>query len=350
LFVHSLSNIHRLIHDPPQPSLTPDLFDQSILAPLGNPDLYSLLKIVDDPLSLDENEPSLLTTSHYYETITLTEHISKLNKPFTLVSLNAQSIHAKIEEIRLFLHTLASKNVLIDVLCIQETWLSKSDDSSQIELENYSCFLKGKTISAHGGLAIYIRKEHTAQVLNSIDHPNYFESLFLKIGSESLEKPLMIGNIYRLPNPSNDAISNFANDFESILLQVNRQNADCILSGDFNIDLLKQPEKPLFKQYLQSIISASFVPKITLPTRFSNNSATLIDNVFLNLREQGQSKTSAGIILTKISDHQPCFLTIERLKKIQMMPHTTTITSRSPNYCENIKTHIRNFDLLSKMN
>ena len=51
-----------------------------------------------------------------------------------------------------------------------------------------------------------------------------------------------------------------------------------IIGGDFNIDLLKINEKPIFNEYFHLLISHGFIPKITLPTRLSEKSGTLIDN------------------------------------------------------------------------
>ena len=50
------------------------------------------------------------------------------------------------------------------------------------------------------------------------------------------------------------------------------------------------------------------LPLITLPTRISEYSATLIDNIFSN--GSSPQSQSAGILLSNISDHFPyfCFL------------------------------------------
>ena len=65
-----------------------------------------------------------------------------------------------------------------------------------------------------------------------------------------------------------------------------------------NIDLLKINERKVFNEYFDSMISHGFSPCITLPTRFSKRSATLIDN----------GDTSSGILFSAISDHLPRFV------------------------------------------
>ena len=53
-----------------------------------------------------------------------------------------------------------------------------------------------------------------------------------------------------------------------------------------------------------------FPPKITLPTRFSNMNGTLIDNFLYKILHR-LLKTSAGIILSRISDHLPYFVPLD---------------------------------------
>ncbi len=53
------------------------------------------------------------------------------------------------------------------------------------------------------------------------------------------------------------------------------------MTGDFNIDLLKINDKHVIGEYFDMLTSHSFYPKITLPTRLTNNNGTLINNNFL---------------------------------------------------------------------
>ena len=88
------------------------------------------------------------------------------------------------------------------------------------------------------------------------------------------------------------------------------QNRNIILAGDFNINLLRLNERDVFAEFVDLLTSNSFYPKITLPTRFSHLNATLIDNVFSNLNLNTLDDTS-GILINKLSDHQPYFTLIE---------------------------------------
>ena len=56
------------------------------------------------------------------------------------------------------------------------------------------------------------------------------------------------------------------------------------------------------------MISKNYIPQITLPTRVTQSSATLIDNIFTKTNHSNPVKS--GIITTVISDHYPTFTII----------------------------------------
>ena len=78
--------------------------------------------------------------------------------------------------------------------------------------------------------------------------------------------------------------------------------------GDYNIDLLKVKTNKHYCEYFDEIISQSFSPKITLLTRITEHSNTLIDNIFTSNIDERQS---SGILFNQISDHQMIFTLIE---------------------------------------
>jgi len=93
-----------------------------------------------------------------------------------------------------------------------------------------------------------------------------------------------------------------------LLHKANTEGKKIFLLGDFNCDLLKSETNSEVSNFLDIMGSSSLCPQISLPTRVSNTSKTLIDNIFCspNLDEQFFS----GNILSGISDHLPQFLLI----------------------------------------
>ena len=74
------------------------------------------------------------------------------------------------------------------------------------------------------------------------------------------------------------------------------------------------------------MLSYGFLPTITLPTRISENSATLIDNIFINFHNS-QINYVSGTLILDISDHFPsffsCKLTLE-INKTKKYIHRRT--------------------------
>ena len=80
----------------------------------------------------------------------------------------------------------------------------------------------------------------------------------------------------------------------------------CIL-GDSNLDLLKIESSSYSHDFLMSLQSCYLLPTIDKPSRVSRTSATLIDNIFVNIPNQ---VSISGNIISDISDHfsQFCIL------------------------------------------
>ena len=122
-----------------------------------------------------------------------------------------------------------------------------------------------------------------------------------------------------------------------------------ILAGNYNIDLLKINEKQLFLTFHDTLLSYHYIPKITLPTRLSNTTATLIDHLFCSLPlELLQSGTA--IITTPISDHLPYFILLNCNISKHTPPKFINITKITPEHIENFKQNIVSADLVSLIN
>ena len=135
--------------------------------------------------------------------------------------------------------------------------------------------------------------------------------LFIKISNNMGNKNIILGNIYRPPreNLSNENIQLFINELTPVLADLNKFASDIVLACDYNIDLLKMQERLLFREYFENIIAYGLFPTLTLPTRVTDRSATLIDNIFSNVSDNRQH--FSGILITNLSDHFPCFYQIK---------------------------------------
>ena len=78
--------------------------------------------------------------------------------------------------------------------------------------------------------------------------------------------------------------------------------------GDFNIDLLKHETHNNTKQFLDTMYSLGLYPLIDKPTRITDSSTTLIDNIFTN---ELRFNLTSGIMFNDTSDHLPIFALCE---------------------------------------
>ena len=80
-----------------------------------------------------------------------------------------------------------------------------------------------------------------------------------------------------------------------------------MILGDFNIDLLKFESHLDTDNFLNCLLSSHFLPHIVQPTRITDHSSTLIDNIFFNSLDY---PCISGNIIYDLSDHLPNFLAI----------------------------------------
>ena len=138
------------------------------------------------------------------------------------------------------------------------------------------------------------------------------------------------GTAHPTLNPA-DQISQF---FELLSNQLDIID-DCptYLFGDLNLDLIKMDNCPNVNNYIDLLFSHGYVQIITLPTRCTNSSATLIDHCITNVLS---NKFTTFILTTKISDHFPVIVNLS-LKKALTKPKSITSRNYSLNNIENFK-------------
>ena len=83
------------------------------------------------------------------------------------------------------------------------------------------------------------------------------------------------------------------------------------MMGDFNFNLLNSENHNPTNNFLNTNLENFLKPLIIKPTRITNHSATLIDNIFTNYM---QDNFLSGNIICSISDHLPqfCVLGLEK--------------------------------------
>ena len=115
------------------------------------------------------------------------------------------------------------------------------------------------------------------------------------------------------------------------------------------MNLLKINEKNIVGEFFDMLISNSFYPHITLPTRFSNNNGTLIDNLFCRI-DTYVKQPKSGILTKHSSDHEPCFTFLNNVQLKDWPPKYITIRIQSEQAISNYVHDITSSDVYNKLN
>ena len=121
-----------------------------------------------------------------------------------------------------------------------------------------------------------------------------FQALWISIHLGS-KKDVICGIIYRQHNSP----QRFQQYFDETCEKYAVLGKPVYIMGDFNIDLLKTETSNFSHNFLWSLQSYYLMPTIDKPTRVHNNSATLIDNIFVT---NPQQCVSSGNIISDLSD------------------------------------------------
>jgi hypothetical protein len=237
----------------------------------------------------------------YYDDDSFNLMIKKLDSGLSLLHINLQSSFAKFGLLKAHLQNF---NKRFDIIAISETGRNNLDYCSHL-FEGYT-FYYDAPISAKGGAGLYIR-DGSATVHRRFDLqlncPLFIENIWLEI--EAKENSYIIGAIYRHPGKSTEP---FMESMISTIDKLKGGNKPYIICGDINIDLLK-PHRNESVSYIDLLLTNNIIPCITLPTRITDYSATLIDhiNIFRPRKRLG-NKVISGNLFCDISDHLPNFV------------------------------------------
>ena len=302
-----------------------------------------------DEIDIDNEEPLVLEQTEYVDTTRIKEILNDENENVTILSLNCQSLFAKFDEIITFISTLREIGINFNVICLQETWIAEHMDTSLLNIDGYQLISQPRTCSTHGGLALYLDSRFNHQTLKFTNLTfSKWEYQFVQIDSDILHKSIIIGNVYRLPKQSNDDITDFLAGFSSILGNLENSNKEIVICGDFNLDLLRVGENAAIADFMGVLRSNSFVPKITIPTRFSERRATLIDNIFCKL-SNNYSQARTGVFTNRISDHQPYFISLDYLTLKKHAPKIVHFVNYDKQSIQKFKNCLIAHDLMNEL-
>jgi len=243
----------------------------------------------------------------YYETDDFVKASFENISSFSVFHLNIASLQFHFEELKILLKML---DFDFDCIMITETKLKKNvNPKISINIPNYHLF-HTPTEAAKGGSLIYIsnklisKPRKDLEIYESMKVESTFSEIIVPNG-----KNIIVGCVYK--HHTIDP-KEFENLFLPVLRKANKEKKPVLISGDFNIDLLKLNTDTFTNEYFDKLTNINYMPLITLPTRIASKSKTLIDNILFNQFSHG---IKSGNINVSISDHCPQFAIIPLLTK-----------------------------------
>ena len=207
-------------------------------------------------------------------------------------------------------------------------------------------------INAYGGLTIYLHESFSYSRL-PIDHfyqnSPVYESIIIEIyRNNSKCKKYVIGNVYRRPSVIVEDLTKFISDFTECLNNIHEISSQAYVAGDFNIDLLKLSSNNHYNLFYENVTAQGFFPKITRPSRLSDVSYSLIDNIFTN---NISKQHTSGIITSPVSDHLLNFCILEgNHTQNPIQSKFVEIENMTPNSINNFKIALQRANIHSELN
>ena len=157
-----------------------------------------------------------------------------------------------------------------------------------------------------GGVGIWVRDNLEYTEMSSPFTSKQIESATIKLPKLNT----IIINIYRPFGNTHTFITELYEHIKSIRKDFSRYNI-CVVS-DFNINLLTDSLES--RSLLETMTLEGFIQSVTLPTRITESTKTLIDHVYSRSRR----KVHTDVIATGLSDHEMTFTIFEdKVKKIK---------------------------------
>ena len=227
-----------------------------------------------------------------------------------VVHLNIFSLQAHFDELIEFLHCFSNPP---SILLLSETRI-KTNPSINVNISGYS-FVHSPSPTNAGGVGVYFSKNlkftqnYTLNLKNTSCKDLWFDIKFP--GTQNASYTFAV--IYR--HPGNDP-HNCLEALDENMQTLNQKGNKSFIFGDLNFNTNLANPPPVILDYLHTLENNAFCNLITLPTRVTSDSETIIDNILTNVTD---TAITPGVLHYKISDHYPiyCLISIPISKNCQ---------------------------------
>ena len=227
------------------------------------------------------------------------------------IHVNIRSLSKNFDNL---LDILRDSNSNFNVLCLAETWCTDSTlmSNTNLHLPNFNIISQERKINKRGGrVLIYIHKSLAYNLRNDLYvSDKQKEILTIEISREN-DKNILLSCYYMPPCGDSENLCAFLQN-KIIEKSVSEKKMSYII-GDSKMNCLKYHENDETKHSYENIFKKDAIPITNGPTRISENSASLIDNILATNIFNNSLKI--GIIKSDVSDHFPILFSIQLTKE-----------------------------------
>ena len=243
------------------------------------------------------------------------------NRGLHLIHLNINSLLSKIDELRAI-----AKKSRAAVIGITESKLDESVTDGEINIDGYEVIRSDRNRHG-GGVACYIRNDISFNPRGNFS--SEVENIFLDMLLPKT-KPILIGILYRPPDQSKflDKLSTAISETDNFDAQ------EVYILGDLNINLINnQKHTPNgIKRYKEFCSLNGLKQLLTLPTRITKTSTSLLDHVLTNSADR---VSQFGVVDMGLSDHQLIYCT-RKITRTKTNAHKYIKTRSLKNYSQTL--------------
>ena len=227
------------------------------------------------------------------------------------------------------------------LLC--ETFLTKRTHKLII-IPGYTLLSNNQEKSKGGGTAILIKNHISNTRRSDLEefHEGQLETTYIEIQSKN-KKKIVVGSLYRPPNTSAEQLHNH---LSKTIPKVKSEKKDKQLI--LRMDLLKSNSHTAIQKFLDIIMNNGLLPTITRPTRITQQTATLIDNIFIS--EVLQRNFDSAILIHDMSDHLPILALMKQTKITDKNPIEFNSRLLNSLHISNINRKLRDIDWTGHLN
>ena len=196
--------------------------------------------------------------SNYYVEDEFNSYINKISPRFPVFHLNIRSLNCHHIELIAYLYLL---NLKFDCIYLSEAW-STNLKSYQSIFQDYIPFFVEPIDNNVGGVAMFVKNDYKVCEISELkilySSKVMAEDLWVEVTNNFGEKHI-VSVIYRHPRGN---VKLFTEHFEksSSKTENNRSIKHSIITGDFNIDLIKFDLNDNTNVYLNVVLKNGFIP------------------------------------------------------------------------------------------